>query len=67
MLSYECSRCIHVFWAVGIGQGVRCTHPDNQKYKPKEDNQNIPVIISYIPSKCSYRDTGEDDSVFMTE
>ena len=55
MLSKECKTCKHVFWVVGIGQGVRCRHPENQKYKSEDDNQNIPVIISRIPSGCTFK------------
>ena len=25
-----CFNCRHMVWAVGIGQGVRCSHPDNE-------------------------------------
>ena len=65
MLSSECRKCKYVFWVVGIGQGVRCTHPDNQKYKPKEDKRNIPVIISYIPSNCLHKDTGKNRKLIL--
>ena len=56
MLSTECRKCKHVFWVVGLSQGVRCRHPENQQYKPKDNNQNIPVIISYIPSGCPFKE-----------
>jgi len=53
MLSKECKRCKNVVWMVALGQGVRCKHPENQKYKPKSANK-LPVIISYIPNECPY-------------
>jgi len=30
LLSSECKGCSYVHWAVGIGQGIRCTHPDHR-------------------------------------
>jgi hypothetical protein len=40
---------------VGIGMGVRCKHPDNQKYKLKDaSHQNMAVIISSVPKGCDY-------------
>lgn len=54
MLSNICKDCKHVIWMVSIGQGVRCSHPDNQKFIPKKENKNLKVIISYVPIDCNY-------------
>jgi hypothetical protein len=59
MLSKDCKFCVYCVWAVGIGQGVRCTHSENQKYKEKESE--APVIISYVPTKCSYYKRKQDE------
>jgi len=40
MLSKDCSKCQFCQWLKGIGQGVRCTHEENQKYKEQESNLN---------------------------
>ena len=53
MLTKDCKNCSYLIWMIGVGQGVRCGHPGNQKYKPNDSN-NLPVIISYIPSDCNY-------------
>ena len=42
MLSSYCTNCKFVMWAVGIGQGIRCNHPD-----VREDGK-LPPIISEI-------------------
>ena len=65
MLSNEYRKCKYVFWAVGIGQGVRCRYLDNQQYKSKEDNKNIPVIISHIPNNCTHNDTGQKKKLIL--
>jgi hypothetical protein len=52
MLSKDCKSCTYCLWVVGIGQGVRCKHIENQKYKGKESE--IPIIISYVPNGCLY-------------
>jgi len=64
MLTKDCSGCKFVFWAIGIGQGVRCNHKENVKYRPED--KTGPVIISYVP-KCEfyekregYNDTNRD-------
>ena len=56
MLMEECDKCKHLVRLIGLGLGARCTHSDNQKYKLKEDNQNMPVIISRIPSDCKLKE-----------
>ena len=66
MLSSDCSGCYYVCWAIGVGQGVLCFHPKNQKYNPKlrkyvapgeEDNYlvNKATIVKYIPDGCQLR------------
>lgn len=54
----ECGRCKYKAGLIALGLGVRCTHPDNQKYKLKEDSQTMPVIISRVPSNCLLKETG---------
>ena len=31
----DCYQCAYNHWGLGIGVGVACVHPDNQKYNPK--------------------------------
>lgn len=52
MLTKDCEGCKYRLWMVGIGQGVRCSNEENQKYKEKESN--MPIIISYVPENCSF-------------
>jgi len=67
MMKEDCWRCKHVVWAIGVGQGVLCYHPSNQKYNPKprkyvplseEDNYlvNKATIVRYIPDGCELRE-----------
>jgi hypothetical protein len=30
MLIVECKGCSYLHWAIGIGLGVRCTHPEHR-------------------------------------
>ncbi len=30
MLTADCRGCSYLHWAIGIGLGVRCTHPDHR-------------------------------------
>jgi hypothetical protein len=30
MLIAECKGCSYLHWAIGIGLGVRCTHPEHR-------------------------------------
>ena len=49
----DCKGCKYKLHLIGIGQGVRCSHPDNQKYKiDKKDKR--PVIISFVPENCTF-------------
>ena len=49
MLSKDCSSCVYCFWAVGVGQGVRCQHEENQKY-----DETYLTVISQVPDGCTY-------------
>lgn len=49
MTTDVCGSCVYVKWMIGIGQGVRCTHPHNQQYK-----SNDIVFITYVPADCKY-------------
>lgn len=55
----ECGRCKYKAHLIGLGLGVRCTHPDNQQYKLKNDNQFLPLLISRVPSICPFRETNQ--------
>ena len=35
----DCYGCRYNHWGLGIGVGVACVHPDNQKYNPKQRKQ----------------------------
>lgn len=56
MLSAQCKECKYVVWMVALGQGIRCKHPENQKYKNESDSQKMPVVISRVPEECSYKE-----------
>ena len=45
----DCKDCKWVLWMVGIGLGVRCDHPKNNK------EGDVPIIISRIPKGCEYK------------
>lgn len=61
----ECGRCKYKAHLIGLGLGVRCTHPGNQKYKLKDDNQTMPIIISRVPSNCLLKDTGQKKKLIL--
>jgi N-formylglutamate amidohydrolase len=61
----ECGRCKYKAHLIGLGLGVRCTHPDNQKYKLKDDNQTMPIIITRVPSICLLQDTGQKKKLIL--
>ena len=59
----ECQGCKYLIKIIALGLGVRCRHPENQKYKLEDEIlPHMPVIISRIPSPCSYRDSSEKKS-----
>ena len=35
----DCYGCRYNHWGLGIGVGVACVHPDNQKYNSKQRKQ----------------------------
>jgi hypothetical protein len=35
----DCYQCAYNHWGLGIGVGVACVHPDNQKYNPKRHKE----------------------------
>ncbi len=55
MLSKDCGQCSYCIWMVGIGQGIRCNHPENEL--DKEGIHRKP-IISYIKD-CKYKNTNK--------
>jgi len=64
MLSKDCKKCKWVIWMVGIGQGVRCNHPQNEhfnKHDPKYKKDGIQKpIISCIPNGCTFEKEGKN-------
>lgn len=62
MLSQDCINCKYCKWMVGIGLGVRCSNPENQKYKlPKDRHPSAYVIISNVPNGCTFFDKKEGE------
>lgn len=61
----ECGRCKFKAHLIGLGLGVRCTHPDNQKYKREEDYQNMPLLISRVPNNCLLKETGQRKKLIL--
>lgn len=62
MLIKDCRGCEFQKWMVGIGFGVRCKHPENQKYINMEESHNkMPVIISNIPNGCTFKKLKEEN------
>ena len=58
----DCYECRYNHWGLGIGVGVACVHPDNQKYNPKQRKQgeertfhNSTTQVSRIPDGCELR------------
>ena len=52
----DCYQCAYNHWGLGIGVGVACVHPDNQKYNPKRRKEgeeknywNSTTQVSRIP------------------
>ena len=54
MLLKECEGCKYLLKAIGIGAGVRCTHPQNNPNKDKV------VSISYV-GDCKYYTSRTDE------
>ena len=48
-----CKNCSYCVWLIGIGQGVRCHHLENQQYLP--EGQRSPVLIGEIPDGCEFQ------------
>ena len=44
MLIEDCKGCRYLHWAIGIGLGVRCTHPEHRT----EAKLPIPLISSVV-------------------
>ena len=71
----DCCQCRYNHWGLGIGVGVACVHPDNQKYNPKqrkdgeeENYHNSTTQISRIPTGCELRKEGDrSQSIQITE
>jgi len=62
MRSIDCYECRYNHWGIGLGLGVACVHPDNQKYNPKRRNEgnektywNSTTQVSRIPDGCELR------------
>ena len=58
----DCCQCRYNHWGLGIGVGVACVHPDNQKYNPKRRKEgeeknywNSTTQVSRIPDGCELR------------
>ena len=58
----DCYQCAYNHWGLGIGVGVACVHPDNQKYNPKRRKEgeeknyhNSTTQVSRIPMGCELR------------
>ena len=60
----ECDGCKYLIRLIGLGLGVRCTHPDNQKYKLKEELlPHLPLIITRVPINCPLKETREKEGL----
>jgi hypothetical protein len=62
MKTQDCYQCAYNHWGLGIGVGVACVHPDNQKYNPKHHKEgdekpywNSTTQVSRIPMGCELR------------
>ena len=47
-----CRGCSYARFLIGLGQGVRCYHPENQKYD--KHNQSV-VLVGDIPDNCKFK------------
>lgn len=59
MLMEECGRCKYLIRLIGLGKRVRCSHPDNQKYRLKDDNATFSVIITRVLQNSLFKETGQ--------
>lgn len=50
MLIADCKGCSYLHWAIGIGLGVRCTHPEH-----RIDAQPPMPLISAITDSPLYK------------
>ena len=50
-----CKNCSYCVWLIGVGQGVMCHHPDNQKYLL--ENQSSPVLVGLTPDDCEFQNS----------
>ncbi|MGA1198428.1 MAG: hypothetical protein ACO36I_18220 [Candidatus Latescibacterota bacterium] len=41
-----CYNCKYMFWGVGVGQGVRCWHPEH-----REENDKL-MVIPHLRYSC---------------
>jgi hypothetical protein len=56
MLLKDCQDCKYCRRMIGVGLGVRCSHPENQKFKRiDESHPQLPVIISRVSEECGYK------------
>lgn len=53
MTLIDCKGCIHLQSMIGIGQGVRCSAPENNIFSKSENN--MPPLISWVPYNCKYK------------
>ena len=68
MRSIDCYECRYNHWGIGIGLGVACVHPDNQKYNPKRRQEgeertfhNSTTQVNKIPDGCTLREERNAD------
>ena len=68
MRSIDCYECRYNHWGIGLGLGVACVHPDNQKYNPKRRKQgeertfhNSTTQVNRIPDGCELREERETE------
>ncbi len=54
-----CMRCKYLYWAVGIGLGVRCKHPKNKnKILTNNGKKSSSASLSYHGKAISIDDSG---------
>lgn len=51
-----CQTCKYSMWLVGIGQGMRCKHPENML------PDNVPILLPSRHFNCSHYEADDDDA-----
>lgn len=60
MLIADCKGCSYLHWAIGIGLGVRCTHPEHRI------DAKLPIPLISAVADCKFYKAREDCKLYRT-